>query len=96
MWEGTRLLPEEWTRQAVSRVVELGPPANRGYGYQWWRPDLEGLDVWAGMGFGGQFLVVIPALDVVAVANAWNVYGDRAAGLLGPLLQAIRAAVGTR
>jgi CubicO group peptidase (beta-lactamase class C family) len=96
VWEGKRILPAEWTRQAVSRLVELGPPGSRGYGYQWWRPDLDGLDVWAGMGFGGQFLIVMPSLDVVAVSNAWNVYGDRAAGLLGPLLQAIRAAVDAR
>jgi hypothetical protein len=27
----------------------------------------EDVDVWAGRGFGGQFLIVIPSRDIVAV-----------------------------
>lgn len=92
VWEGTRLLPEAWMRQAVGYLVHVGPPANRGYGYQWWRVDTEGVEIWAGLGFGGQRLFVIPSLDIVAVTFSWNVYGDPAQGLVAPLLQAIRAA----
>ena len=37
------------------------------YGYQWWITSQNGVDVWAGRGFGGQLLLVIPARDTVAV-----------------------------
>jgi CubicO group peptidase (beta-lactamase class C family) len=93
VWDGTRILPEDWARTAVSRVVDQGVPGGRGYGYQWWRVDPEGLEVWAGLGFGGQFLLVIPSLDIVAVGFGWNVFGDRVPGLPGPLLQALRQSV---
>jgi len=92
MWEGRRILPAEWTRTAVSRIVTEGVPGGRGYGYQWWRPDPEGMEVWAGLGFGGQSLLVIPSLDIVAVVYGWNVFGDRVPGAITPLLTAIRQA----
>jgi hypothetical protein len=37
--------------------------------------DRESVEVWAGLGYGGQYLFVLPALRIVGVANSWNVYG---------------------
>jgi CubicO group peptidase (beta-lactamase class C family) len=88
IWDGRRILPAEWARAATSRMVEQGVPNGWGYGYQWWRVDSGGVEVWAALGFGGQFMLVVPAADLVVVSLAWNVYGDAAPALLGPLLQA--------
>ncbi|MEZ4585055.1 MAG: serine hydrolase [Gemmatimonadales bacterium] len=93
-WDGQRILPADWTKRAVSRVVDEGPPGGVGYGYQWWRVDPPGLEVWAAMGFGGQFLLVLPAYDIVAVAMGWNVYGEQVPAVLGPFLQALRRSAG--
>ena len=42
---------------------------------------LRGVEVWAGRGFGGQLLYVLPEQDLVGVMNAWNVFGgDRRIG----------------
>ena len=79
VWQGVRLLPEGWVAASVSRHVEDVAPEdpnwNAGYGYQWWRVDRGGVEVWAGLGYGGQYLFVLPAQRIVGVANSWNVYG---------------------
>ncbi len=91
VWRGQRILPPGWAREATHRHVDHvnSSPASPGYGYQWWRYDRRGFDVWAGNGFGGQFLVIIPQLRMVAVTNAWNVFGNRAAPILVPLIDAL-------
>jgi len=80
VWKGERLLPEGWVAAATARRVDDVAPDNPnwnwGYGYQWWRLDASGLDVWAGLGFGGQNLIVIPARGLVGVINSWNVFGQ--------------------
>ena len=97
VWQGKRILPAGWAREATARLIQHVNPANAnspGYGYQWWRYDRRGVEVWAGNGFGGQFLIVIPQARMVAVTNAWNVFGDRVPGTLGPLIDAMMASAG--
>ena len=53
-------------QQATARQVRNVAPG-WDYGYQWWITSQNGVDVWAGRGFGGQLLLVIPARDTVAV-----------------------------
>jgi hypothetical protein len=48
--------------------------------------------VWAGRGFGGQLLLVIPARDTVAVVLAWNVFGAKAGNIVRPLIDVLVAA----
>jgi CubicO group peptidase (beta-lactamase class C family) len=91
VWNGKRILKAGWARDATDRRVDhTNPnPASPGYGYQWWRYDRRGIDVWAGNGFGGQFLIVIPAHRIVAVSNSWNVFGTPASSILNPLIDAL-------
>jgi CubicO group peptidase (beta-lactamase class C family) len=90
-WKGRQILKPGFAAEATARRVERinANPNSPGYGYQWWRYDRRGVDVWAGNGFGGQFLVVIPSRRVVAVANSWNVFGTPATGILTPLIDAL-------
>lgn len=79
VWNGRRILPEGCVRDATSRhVTGVGPGWD--YGYQWWLTSRGGRDVWAGRGFGGQLLIVVPSTKTVAVVTAWNVFGGRFAG----------------
>jgi hypothetical protein len=99
VWEGERLLPEGWVAAATARQVEDVAPDNPnwnwGYGYQWWRLDASGLAVWAGLGFGGQNLIVIPARGLVGVIHSWNVFG-RKPPLVVPFIDAmIEASAGS-
>jgi CubicO group peptidase (beta-lactamase class C family) len=87
-WNGRPVLPAGWVKRATARHVTA---ATQGwdYGYQWWITARNGIDVWAARGFGGQLLVVIPSRDIVAVTNAWNVFGTPARNVFDPLLDAL-------
>ena len=87
-WEGVRLLPKDWVRNATKRHV-TGLQGGWDYGYQWWITSRSGVDIWAGRGFGGQFLIVIPARDVVGVIESWNVFGGRAKPVFEPFVAAL-------
>jgi CubicO group peptidase (beta-lactamase class C family) len=93
VWDGKRILPEGFVARATTRHVR-GVGGTWDYGYQWWLTQRGGVDVWAGRGFGGQFLIVIPARDLVAVVHAWNIFGGPARNIFGPLLDALVAAGG--
>ena len=75
-------------RNATSRHA-AAVQAGWDYGYQWWITSRNGVDVWAGRGFGGQLLIVIPSRDIVAVVNSWNVFGGRAGNVFAALLKAL-------
>jgi CubicO group peptidase (beta-lactamase class C family) len=94
VWEGRRLVPVEWVRASTARHVESVNRAGWGYGYQWWRLDRDGTEVWAGLGFGGQFLLVLPERQLIGVVNCWNLFGEAQRPILGGLLEALLAAAG--
>lgn len=67
-WDGRQVVPAEWVAESTSpnRVWE-------GYGFQWWlsgrtEPGLPA-DLYAALGHDGQFIYVIPSLDLVVVRN---------------------------
>lgn len=74
-WEGEQILPASWVKEATKKHAEdlFSTGLKDGYGYQWWRPEDE-TEVWAGLGFGHQFLVVIPEHQIIGVVNSWNVF----------------------
>ncbi|MGB1249131.1 MAG: serine hydrolase domain-containing protein [Candidatus Promineifilaceae bacterium] len=64
VWEGERLLSADYIRE--STVNQLGDAkANGEYGYLWWLGDVNGSAAHIATGYGGQFLTVVPDLDLV-------------------------------
>jgi CubicO group peptidase (beta-lactamase class C family) len=88
LWNGTRVLPATWVRAATTQHAK-GVAPGWDYGYQWWLTTRNGADVWAGRGFGGQFLFVIPSRDIVAVLQSWNVFGGTAKNITPVFLDAM-------
>lgn len=77
MWDGRRILPAAWTVQSTRWLVDAGK-TGRGYGYKWWVLSRKGparYDAYAALGYGGQRLIVVPELDLIAVFTGWNIYG---------------------
>jgi CubicO group peptidase (beta-lactamase class C family) len=82
-WAGRQIVPHDWVRTIttpVTRLPDMNPPFMRegrvGYGYLWWIFDgpwgqgpYEG--AYTGMGAGGQYITVLPKLDLV-VAHKTN------------------------
>lgn len=67
-WAGTRILSKAWVEQSTSPHVP-GARAQNAYGYLWWvntGPRGDQHQFWAA-GAGGQFVFVVPALQVVVV-----------------------------
>jgi CubicO group peptidase (beta-lactamase class C family) len=80
VWEGRRILPEGWVKDSTSLQVATGSP-DWGYGYKWWvlsHREAEALTAFAARGYGGQYCIVVPGLDLVVVLTGWNIY-DRPA-----------------
>jgi CubicO group peptidase (beta-lactamase class C family) len=92
-WGERQVVPRDWVEASVARRVDGVNSQGWGYGYQWWRLDRGDVDIWAGLGYGGQFLLVLPGHDVVAVASSWHVFGP-GQGVLGPLIAAVLESVG--
>ncbi|MCA8953714.1 MAG: serine hydrolase [Planctomycetes bacterium] len=71
VWNGQRILAEEWVAEATSRRVPTGGEGDsqwgQGYGYQFWRC-LDG--AYRADGRDGQFCIVLPEQDAVVVLTA--------------------------
>lgn len=80
-WNGKQLIPKEWIQKTISTVTPNATVAERhgaiggidmSYGYMWWLFDnyqqneaYEG--AYSAMGYGGQYITIFPAIDVVIV-----------------------------
>ena len=76
VWEGKRILPEGWVKDSTTWHTGTSR-GRRGYGYKWWVLSRQGpgaYDAYAALGYGGQQLIVVPALDLIAVFTGWNIY----------------------
>ncbi len=74
-----QVVPEQWIAQSfVPRSVS--PISGQQYGYGWWMRDLSGHQAYFAWGFGGQYIIVVPDLELVVVTtSASTVAEDRRA-----------------
>lgn len=67
-WDGRQLIPREWVEISTAKHADTTGKRNSaedvGYGCLWWMNSFEG---YSAHGAGGQYIYVIPGLDVVAV-----------------------------
>lgn len=89
-WKGERIVSETWISESlVARTdIEWLEPDYwdwqlAGYGYQWWigfyEVDGRVVDAWVAWGFGGQWVVAIPELELVVAINSSGYDGSDAA-----------------
>ena len=81
-WRGRQVVPEDWVILSTSLKTQANadyfPYA---YAYQWWRMQdaeptaamLDTNDMYTALGLHGQFVLVIPHLDMVVVSTAENI-----------------------
>ncbi|MFO7588741.1 MAG: serine hydrolase [Gemmatimonadota bacterium] len=68
-WEGRQLVPEAWIEESWTRRG-TSPWNGQGFGYLWWTDEWGGETAHFAWGYGGQYLVVVPALELVFVATS--------------------------
>jgi len=79
-WDGRQVVSRQWVETSTSPVVpDVAPDNDRpdtGYGYQWWVPVHEDGEtkVFAGNGYGGQFIHIVPEHDLISVFNGWTLH----------------------
>ena len=77
-WQGQQLISEAWIADSVVRRVDLSDVLSfsEGYGYQWWLDELpyksQLLETWVTSGYGGQYLFVVPGLELVVAFTGHN------------------------
>lgn len=79
-WRGKQIVSERWLVESCRNYVDARQfpqwHADDGYGYQWWLRSLQVngrvVPSFHAAGRGGQFIVVFPSLQTVAVFTAWN------------------------
>lgn len=90
-WNGRQLLPWQWVDQST-RPGLVGPRGRGriygGYGYLWWLRGLRERGAYIASGYGGQYIYVAPAEDLVVVIVSTEISKGR--GWRGELFGIIR------
>jgi CubicO group peptidase (beta-lactamase class C family) len=74
-WNQQQIVPAEWINRCTSiqNTTNDANPYGSHYGYLWWIGQAAGHDLFFAMGWGGQFIVCAPDLDlVVATTCQWG------------------------
>ena len=66
---GRQLVPESFVVAATTPHTAGGPPEGTSYGYLWWISADGGYASFFAGGYGGQYLTVIPELELVVVST---------------------------
>jgi CubicO group peptidase (beta-lactamase class C family) len=67
---GQQVVPVAWVDQSMQRRAESSRERGRYYGYGWWLRDMAGVPTAYAWGYGGQFILLAPALDLVVVTTS--------------------------
>ena len=67
-WQGKQIVPAKWVQTSTTKHMETKDKMNAaeddGYGYYWWINSFGG---YSAHGFGGQYIFILPKLDMVVV-----------------------------
>lgn len=82
-WGDHRVLAADWVGSATAvqyrGTSAWGSVQNVSYGLLWWLASAGDTDLYMALGWGGQFVVCVPNLDLVVATNAyWQVDADSA------------------
>ncbi len=67
-WQGEQVISAQWVEESTRPRLTVGGDVR--YGYQWWFMHLSGYDAPLTSGYGGQHIILVPALDAVIVTAA--------------------------
>lgn len=95
---GDQVIPERWVRDSLAPHAKSPHGDGRYYGYGWWLEELAGYAVPHAWGHGGQFIMLVPELDLVIVTTsaadpgpAAQVHANNVYGLLQRVIRVVAA-----
>jgi CubicO group peptidase (beta-lactamase class C family) len=75
---GKQIIPRTWVERSLSPSTDFNHPnewgswKNYNYAYLWWLGQFSGYNSFMGYGYGGQFVIVFPDLNLIVVTTAKN------------------------
>lgn len=73
MWDGTQIIPEAWVETSQEKHMPRKYIPDNYYGYQFWVSDYN---TYSAVGYGGQWITIVPEHDLVVVFNNRFAEGD--------------------
>jgi CubicO group peptidase (beta-lactamase class C family) len=67
---GQQVIPEGWVADSQVPRTRSRRVSDRFYGYGWWVRELAGHPSYYAWGYGGQFIFIVPDLDLVVVTTS--------------------------
>jgi CubicO group peptidase (beta-lactamase class C family) len=64
-WDGNQIVPAAWIQASTQQTNAAR------YGFLWWLDNFEDHSIYFAQGLGGQYILVVPDLDVVVVVTCW-------------------------
>ncbi len=65
-----QVIPASWVATSFQRRVESPRERGRYYGYGWWIKSMAGFEAPYAWGYGGQFIMLVPELELVVVTTS--------------------------
>jgi len=70
-----QIIPEYWVKNSLKNSLEnadssWGALHSIGYGNLWWLGIISGYDIFTAIGYGGQFVLYIPELELLIITNS--------------------------
>jgi CubicO group peptidase (beta-lactamase class C family) len=94
-WNGAQLVSTAWMDASTSQHTQFDSDPTDGYGYLWWHGTLpwqgQKVPMFFANGAGGQYIFVVPQLDLVVVFTGENYGNDAGARMPYTLLEEIMA-----
>jgi CubicO group peptidase (beta-lactamase class C family) len=72
---GTPVVPRAWIEASFEKRTS-SHRNDQGYGYGWWSRPFAGYDTTFAWGYGGQYIFIVPALDLTVVTTSSTAPGE--------------------
>lgn len=73
---GSQVIPAAWIETSFTPLAESAREEGRFYGYGWWMREMAGHKATFAWGYGGQFILLVPELDLVVVTTSSSLPGS--------------------
>ncbi len=73
---GRQIIPAAWIEDSLQARAVSTRESGRYYGYGWWLREMSGYWAPYAWGYGGQFIVLVPELDLVVVTTSSSYPSD--------------------
>lgn len=75
-FNGVQIIPKQWVNDTFTKGFSgsrtWGAIDNMGYGYLWWRGEINDHEIFTALGHGGQFIMLVPSLDLLIITSCYS------------------------